>query len=73
MPYLKAHLETNQINVVTLQVGVPLKIARRAVNEHGDEENTVEIRDWRRIANDKAPGEAHDPVGHIVLGFKVNR
>ena len=43
------------------------------MNEYGNEEDTVEIRYWRGGADDKAPGEAHDPVGYIVLGFKVNR
>ena len=54
------------------KVGVPLEIARRTVDEYGDEENTVEIRDRRRSTDDKAPAEAHDPVGYIVLCFKVN-
>ena len=54
------------------KVGVPFEIARRTVDEHCDEENTVEIRDRGRSTDDKAPGEAHDPVGHIVLSLKVN-
>ena len=54
------------------EVAVPLEIARCTVDEHCDKEHAVEIRDRRRSANDKAPGEAHDPVGYIVLCFKVN-
>jgi hypothetical protein len=41
------------------------------VDEHGDEENTVEISDWGCSADDKAPGKAHGPVGYIVLCFKL--
>ena len=72
MPYLIAHLETDQRNEVTLpKVDIPLKVARRPVDEHCDEEKAVEIWDWRRSADDKAPGEAHDPVGYIVLFFTL--
>jgi hypothetical protein len=53
------------------KVGVPFKIARRTVDEYGDEEDTVEIRDWGCSADDKAPGEAHGPVRYIVLCFKL--
>jgi len=44
----------------------PLEITGRAVNEHGDEEDAVEVRDGRRSADDEPPGEAHNPVGHVV-------
>jgi hypothetical protein len=37
------------------------------MNKHCDEEDAVEIRNGRRGADDKAPAEAHDPVGHVVL------
>ncbi len=47
----------------------PLEITGRAVNEHGDEEDAVEIWDGRCCADDQAPGEAHGPVGHVVLYF----
>ena len=45
----------------------PLEITGRAVNEHRDEEDTVEVRDGCGRADDQAPCEAHDPVGHVVL------
>jgi len=37
------------------------------MDEHGDEEDTVKVRDGRSRADDQAPGEAHSPVGHVVL------
>jgi hypothetical protein len=37
------------------------------VNENGDEEHGVEVWDGRRSADDRAPTEAHHPIGDIVL------
>ena len=45
----------------------PLEITSRAVNEHCDEEDTVEVWDGRCCADDQAPGEAHGPICHVVL------
>jgi hypothetical protein len=45
----------------------PLEITGRAVDEHGDEEDAVEVWDGRCCADDQAPGEAHGPVCHVVL------
>jgi hypothetical protein len=47
----------------------PLEITCRAVNEHRDEEDAVEVWDGRCCADDQAPGEAHGPVCHVILYF----
>jgi hypothetical protein len=40
------------------------------MNEHCDEEDAVEVGDGGCRADDQAPGEAHGPVGHVVLYFR---
>lgn len=40
------------------------------MNEHCDEEDAVEVGDGGCCADDQAPGEAHGPVGHVVLYFR---
>jgi len=42
------------------------EIAPNPVNENGDEEHGIEVWDGRRRANDRAPAEAHHPIGDIV-------
>ena len=37
------------------------------MDEHCDEEDTVKVRDGGGRADDQAPGEAHGPVGDVVL------
>ena len=46
---------------------LPLKVASTPVDEDGDEEDAVEIRDGSGGTNDGTPEEAHDPIGDIVL------
>lgn len=42
------------------------------MNEYRNEEDAVEVWDGSRCADDQAPGEAHDPVGHVILTFLVD-
>ena len=46
---------------------LPLKVASTPVDEDGDEEDAVEIRDRSGGTNDGTPEEAHDPIGDVVL------
>lgn len=48
----------------------PLEVAPAAVDEDGDEEHGVEVRDRGARALREAPGERHDPVGDVVLRGK---
>jgi hypothetical protein len=64
------HLETWVSKSLSLDGGphhIPLEITGRAVNEHCDEEDAIEVRDGRCCADDQTPGEAHGPVCHVVL------
>ena len=49
----------------------PFEIPADTVNEDGDEEHGVKIRDRCGGADDSAPGEAHYPIGNIILGFRT--
>ena len=49
----------------------PFEIPATTVNEDCDEEHGVEIRDGCRRADDSAPGEAHYPIGNIILVFRI--
>lgn len=40
------------------------------MDENGDEEDTVEVRDRSGGADDNTPEEAHGPVGNVVLVTK---
>ena len=46
---------------------LPLKVASTPVDEDGNEEDAVEIRDRSGSTNDGTPEEAHDPIGDVVL------
>lgn len=46
---------------------IPFKVAAASVDEHGDEENGIEVWDERGGAGNSAPAETHDPVCDIVL------
>lgn len=37
------------------------------MHEDSDEKDRVKVRNRRSGANNKTPGQAHDPVGNIVL------
>lgn len=39
--------------------------------EHRDEEQGIEVWDGGCETDDCSPGEAHGPVGHIVLGIEI--
>ena len=45
----------------------PLKVTSTPVDEDGDEEDAVEVRDRSGSANDGTPKEAHSPIGDVVL------
>ena len=45
----------------------PFKVAPAAVNEDGDEEHRVEVRDGRGRADDETPRQALHPIGDVVL------
>lgn len=46
---------------------VPFKIASASMHEYSDEEYGIKVRNRRSGANNETPGQAHDPVGDIVL------
>lgn len=41
--------------------------------EDGDEEHRVEIWDGRACALTETPGEAHDPIGNVILHEMVRK
>ena len=52
----------------------PLKVASTPVDEDGDEEDAVKVRDRSSGADDSTPEEAHGPIGDVVLVMSnVNR
>jgi len=56
------------IPVLPVLLRAPLKVTSTPVDEDGDEEDTVKVRNRSSSANDSAPKETHDPVGDVV-GF----
>jgi hypothetical protein len=50
---------------------VPFKVTATTMNEHSDEEHGIEVRDWCCSTNDCSPGEAHGPVGNVILPINV--
>jgi len=56
------------IPIRSVLLRAPLKVASTPVDEDGDEEDAVEVRDGSSSADDSAPEEAHSPVGDVI-GF----
>jgi len=46
---------------------LPLEVTSTSVDEDGDEEYAIEVRDRSGSADDSTPEEAHSPVGNVVL------
>ena len=52
---------------------IPLEVASTSVNENGDEEDAIEVRDRSSGADDSTPEEAHNPIGDVVLSVSNPR
>jgi hypothetical protein len=50
---------------------VPFEVTATTVDKHCDEEHGIKVRDGGSQTDDRSPGEAHSPVGNIVLPIDV--
>lgn len=70
-PYFLEHLIERHYDRLrhggTINQRLPFKVASTPVDEDGDKEYAVEVRNGSSGANDGAPEEAHNPVGDVVL------
>jgi len=53
--------------ILTVLDRAALEVASTVMDEHGDEEDGVEVGNDCRASDDSTPAEAHGPVGDVVL------